>query len=261
MIIHLYTLCYNEIDILPWVIDYWKRLPVTKAIVYDNESTDGSKEYLQQFDWIEVRTFRTEGMNDSIQRDIKSNAWKESKGITDFVIVCDMDEIIYSPNITPILKKMKDEDYNVLGMPWYMLCATEQPQYQEGKLLHEVAPQHWCHQRINHDVEHEHLGKFMLFDPNKVDDMGYSVGCHISHVTPSLSLLEDTSGQVIILHINKGFSEDYFVNWRKKAYDRLSDVNKRSGYCVEYGWSEEQQRKWYRDNVSKSFNIKERILD
>ena len=259
MTIHLYTLCYNEMSILPWVIDYWKQIPVTKAIVYDNESTDGSVDYLKQFDWIEVRHFETDGMNDSVQKDIKNKAWKESKGVADFVIVCDLDEVIYSKNLGSIIKKMKDEDYNVLGMPWYMLCATEHPQHEEGKLLHEVAPDHWCNQRINHDGKHEHLGKFMLFDPNRVDDMGYSVGCHISHPSPSLRLLEDTSGQVVSLHINKGFSEDYFVNWRKKAYDRLSTENKSHGFCYEYGWSEEQQRKWYRDNASNSFSINDKI--
>lgn len=246
-------------DILPWVIDYWKRLPVTKAIVYDNESTDGSKEYLQQFDWIEVRTFQTDGMNDSIQRDIKENSWKESKGLADYVIVCDLDEVIYSKNISSTLQKMKDGNYNVLGLPWYMLCATERPQYTEGKLLHEVAPEHWCTQYINHDHPHSHLGKFMLFDPNKVDSMNPSVGWHICYPTPSLRLLEVDCGQCISLHINKGLGENYFVDKRKNMNARLSDHNRKNGYCYEYAWDEQKQRKWYRENVAKSFNIYDKI--
>jgi hypothetical protein len=55
-------------DILPFVLDYWKRLPITKAVVFDNGSTDGSVEYLKQYDWIEVRYFKTEGQNDTVQR-------------------------------------------------------------------------------------------------------------------------------------------------------------------------------------------------
>lgn len=36
----VYTLCWNEIDILPFVIDYWKAMGISKAVVYDNESDD-----------------------------------------------------------------------------------------------------------------------------------------------------------------------------------------------------------------------------
>ena len=115
MSIHLYTLCWNEMDILPFVIDYWKLLPITKAVVYDNGSTDGSIEYLKQFNWIEVRHFDTEGQNDVVQRQIKSEAWKESRGKCDYVIVCDMDEMIYCPNIEDELWYMKTNGYNVMG--------------------------------------------------------------------------------------------------------------------------------------------------
>lgn len=259
MRIDLYTLCYNEMDILPFVIDYWKKIPITKAIVFDNGSTDGSIEYLSKFPWIEVRHFDSNGMNDDIQRFIKSEAWKQSKGIADFVIVCDMDEVIYSKNLGSVLNKMNKGNYNVLGCPWYMLCATERPQYTEGKLLHEISSEHWCDQYANHRSEYKHLGKFMLFNPNKVYDMGYSVGCHISYPRPSLKLLEDTSGQVVSLHINKGFGEDYFAEKRKKAYDRLSMTNKMKGYGYEYGWSDEKQRQWYKDNVAKSFSINDKL--
>ena len=37
----IYTLCYNEIRILPFVIDYWETY-ADRVIVYDNGSTDGS---------------------------------------------------------------------------------------------------------------------------------------------------------------------------------------------------------------------------
>lgn len=56
--IYVYTFCYNEIDILPFIIEYWKQY-ATKVIVYDNDSTDGSDLYLKQYDWIEVRKYNT----------------------------------------------------------------------------------------------------------------------------------------------------------------------------------------------------------
>lgn len=76
-----YTLCYNEIMILPYMVDYWSKI-ARKVIVYDDNSTDGSVQYLKSFDWIEVREFpiETNGtFNDWINIEIKNNCWKEQK--------------------------------------------------------------------------------------------------------------------------------------------------------------------------------------
>ena len=250
MTIHLYTLCWNEMDILPFVIDYWKRLPITKAVVYDNGSTDGSVEYLKRYDWIEVRHFDTNGMNDSVHRDIKNKCWKESIGKCDFVIVCDMDEVLYSNNLISELSHMKENGYNVLGTPWYALCGDEKPEYKEGLMLHEIVRTVYK-QSMNR--QYTDLGKFMLFDPNVITDMDYSVGCHISHPKPELKLYKSDS--IFAIHFDKGFGADYFIKRRKTMNERLSDVNKRSGFCSEYGLPEERLRQDYNNNKSKSFDI------
>ena len=51
--IALITLCYNESKIMPFVIDYWKQF-VTHANVFDNGSTDNSREILSKYDCITV---------------------------------------------------------------------------------------------------------------------------------------------------------------------------------------------------------------
>lgn len=254
MRLHLYTLCWNEIDILPFVVDYWKRLGIEKAVVYDNGSTDGSIEFLQKIPFVELRHFVTQGMNDIEQRNIKSSAWKESKGIADYVIVCDTDEMIYSNDLESVLQEMRDGGYNVLGMPWYACCFDTRPQYVEGKLLHELGTKYYK-QQIN--VTHKHLGKFMLFDPNLIDDMGFSVGCHMAKPTPSMKLFE--TKRAVTIHIDKGFSEDYFVQRRMKMAVNLSDVNKRHNYCFQYRKSEEDCRKEYRKYQSECVNVNDLI--
>lgn len=106
MTVHLYSVCYNEIDILPFVIEYWKKF-VSHAYIFDNGSTDGSVEFLNRFDWITVEHFDSDGMDDDILKDIKNNCWKKSRGIADFVVVCDIDEILYSNRIIDELEYMK----------------------------------------------------------------------------------------------------------------------------------------------------------
>jgi hypothetical protein len=96
--VHLYTCCYNEKEILPFVVDYWKNM-VDCVFVYDNYSTDGSKEFLQQYDWITVIEYDSNNkLNDYVLLDIKNTKWKQSIGESDWVVVCDMDECLYCDN-------------------------------------------------------------------------------------------------------------------------------------------------------------------
>lgn len=100
-IVWIYTLCYNEMQILPFVVDYWKEY-TSKVIVYDNGSDDGSVEFLKKHDWIEVRNFDTNGQKmNARNKELKNSVWKEAKGKgVDFVQVCDIDEVLYSKNIS-----------------------------------------------------------------------------------------------------------------------------------------------------------------
>lgn len=252
MKIYLYTVCYNEIDILPWVIDYWKRIPITKAVVYDNGSKDGTLEYLSQFEWIEIRHFQTDGHNDSMHAFIKNTAWKDAKGEADYVVVCDMDEVLWG-DIESELKKMKEGGYNVLGNPWYALCGDEYPKYEEGKYLHQLVKRGYK-QYINHMPQFEHLGKFMVIDPNITESTNWSVGNHILFdIKPFLKLY--VTDKIITFHFNKGFGEDYFVRKRKSMYERLSSFNKSHGMGVEYGYPIAMIREEYRRYQAESVDI------
>ena len=85
------TLCFNELDILPFVEQYWKRI-ATKVVVFDNGSTDGSIEYLSQQPYVEIRHFESQGQNDVIQKTVKEQAYQEFKDQYDIIIITDMDD-------------------------------------------------------------------------------------------------------------------------------------------------------------------------
>lgn len=246
MVIHLYTLCWNEMDILPFVIDYWKKIPVTKAVVYDNGSTDGSIEYLQQFDWIEVRHFETNGMNDFTQKDIKNKCWKESKGVADYVIVCDMDECLFLSDGIKTFEYMKNNGYTICLPQWYDFISEEIPIYTEGKLLHEIS------QRA-----YKGTSKCVLFDPNKINDINYTVGAH-QH-SPKGEIKYYTVPNIYILHINHHLSLEYLLNRYKRMDERLSNENKRSHLCIHYSFSEERLRKDYENSLKNSINFNELV--
>ena len=92
------VLCKNEIDILPFVKQYWERLQCD-VLVYDNGSTDGSLEYLQSLPYVAVRHFDSDGQNDPLQKQIKEQAYKEFREFYDIIIISDMDEVFYFENL------------------------------------------------------------------------------------------------------------------------------------------------------------------
>lgn len=251
-----YVLCYNEEFIIPWIVQYWERIKQDgidlHVYVYDNCSSDKSVEMLSKYDWITIAQFQTEGQDDIVQAQIKNTVWKRSKGKADFVVVSDFDEIIWSNDLESELQYMKDNDYNVLGTAWYAFCGDEIPAYDKDKYLHQMVGKGYK-QHINHMKEYGHLGKFMIINPNTIDDMGWSVGNHICN--PSSELRLYVSDKIVAFHINKGLSEDYFVNRRKIMSDNLSTRNKLYGMCFEYGYPEEKSREEYRQYQNEAVDI------
>lgn len=245
------TLCKNEADIIPYVIPYWKRV-ADKVVVFDNGSDDGSVEMLSKYDWIEIRSFDSDGQNDLIQKQIKEKAYLEYKDKFEIIIITDMDEIFYFNDFKALQSVFIDKGYDVLATPIFSLCEANKPPYSEDLLLHQV-----CHkffnQRMNHQDGFENISKFSIFNTNTVEKVSMSVGQHYVKTFPSMKIILDSND--FCLHINKGLGLDYFLSKRKRMGDNLSDTNKKHGMAIEYLKSEEESRKEYLENQKKSFDI------
>lgn len=253
----VYTLAYNEEDLVERTVDYWKTLGVEKAVVYNNESTDSTVEKLSKYDWIEIRNFHTDGMTDDIQAIIKNTCWKEQKGNKDtWCLVCDFDEWLYARDIDSLISKMEENNCSCLGTKWYAICNDSTPDYEEGKLLHQQSTKFYL-QDVNRNFPE--LGKFMLINPNEIEDMGWSVGNHICNPKGNFKIYVADINEAVAIHLNKGLSEQYFVDKRKKMAARLSSLNKMKGYCFEYNYPEEKSREEYRKCQEKSENLNEKI--
>ena len=248
----LYTLTYNESDIVEYSVDYWKALGVEKAIIYDNYSTDNTVEKLSKYDWIEIRKFQSDGMTDDLHAIIKNNCWKEQKGKDVWCLICDFDEWLYSPDIDSIIDKMEKNKCSVLGTKWYAICNDSTPTYKEGILLHQQSDKFYL-QDVNRNFPE--LGKFMLINPNMIDDMGWSVGNHICNPKGDFKVYIAGVKDAVAIHLNKGFSPQYFVEKRKRMAKRLSALNNAKGYCYEYNFPEEKSREEYRKYQKDSINL------
>lgn len=251
----LCTLTYNEEDTVEYAVDYWKNLGITKAIVYDNFSTDSTVEKLKSYgDWIEIRYFKTDGMSDIHQAQIKNGIINEFLGKDVWLLVCDFDEWLYSKDIDGLIDNMEEGGYSVLGTQWYAICNDSTPPKQNGVLLHKQSTKFYK-QYINHMPQFKDLGKFMLINPRKILTMNWSVGNHLCNPIGDFKLYIASPDEAVAIHLNKGLSEQYFVDKRKRMGERLSQLNKRYGMGVEYLKSEEATREEYRQYQANSIDI------
>jgi hypothetical protein len=103
-IIHLYSICYNEKVLMPHFLEYYSRF-CEKIHIYDNQSDDETLKICENYSNVSVYTFDTSGkIRDDIYLNIKNNIWKKSRGIADYVIICDIDEFLYHPDLMNFLK-------------------------------------------------------------------------------------------------------------------------------------------------------------
>lgn len=247
----LITLCFNEMDILPFVKQYWERLDCD-VLVYDNGSTDGSIEFLQKLPYVTLRHFDTSGMNDIIHKQIKEQAYLEFKDKYDIIIVSDMDELFYFNDFKALGEAFVASEYTSMVVPIISLCEASKPPYLEDKLLHQQ-----CHmfykQKMNQMKGFEDYSKVSIFNARLVSNIHMSVGQHFAQTEPYMKVLKSSLG--FCLHIDKGFGEDYYVSKHKKMGENLSETNKQYGMGIHYLFSEQQMREEYKTHQNRGFDI------
>lgn len=222
----VFTFCWNEMAILPFCVDYWKRY-ASHVTVYDNQSTDGSDKFLSQFDFVTVKTLDTGNMkNDCVLWDLKNNMWKEARGRADLVVICDMDEMLIP--IDNQLDRFYLSGATICSPIWYDTVGDEVPQY-DGRYLHHISPY----------AMYNPASKAVLFNPNKITEMNYTAGAHQCRPTGDVKW---GGNAIYLLHTNNALSLDYRLTRYKQQAARRCEEDIRKGHAIHYTFSEEKLR-------------------
>ena len=248
MRIDVYCLCKNEIKLAPFMIDYWRDLSEdVNVYVYDGLSKDGTRELFSKYEWIHIIDFEPDALDDNEHVKLKNNCWKQSRGVADFVMVCDFDETIYSYDKSTLRKElayMKENGYTILLPLSFNLIPDKFPQYDCVHKLHELAEYGF------NDYVWE--SKPILFDPNKIAEYNVVHGGHAAHPTGDVKWYQSDS--LFLIH-SKFIGYDYYEERIKNRV--VSDWNLKHGIDGETKKTIEKLHKEFEDRKSKRFSWKE----
>lgn len=165
--VHVYTLCWNEEVLLPHFLRHYAW--ADKVIVYDNDSDDRSRELVEAAPNAELRRFSTGGAyGEKTLATFKNNVWKESRGQADFVIVCDVDEFLYHPDLPAVLGAMRRRGATLLLPAAYQMVSDRPP--GPGESLPDAVPA---------GVRAHVYDKCLLFDPEELEEINFALGAHV----------------------------------------------------------------------------------
>ena len=132
MEIHLYALCCNDADMLPFFFRHYNPL-VSRYFIFDDCSRDGSLDLLHRHPNVEVQPFvRSDPDSFTLSElSVSDECWKRSRGCADWVIVIDIDEHLFHPDLPALLRRYKALGITIVPALGYQMISEEFPRSDE----------------------------------------------------------------------------------------------------------------------------------
>lgn len=234
--VETYIVTWNRADSIHLTIKHY--LELGGVIIYDNWSTDSTREIAESMG-AEVRVFGRKGeLDDQAYLDVKNHAWKGSKA--DWVIVVDDDEILYHPNLKQELLSAKEKGQTIFKTQGFNIHSDEFPREK------------WL--EIQTGEKNENYSKLCIFNPKQITDIKYNYGCHVARPMGNL-VFSDTP--LVLLHYRDVGGIERLIARHKLYRERLSELNRRYNLGHHYTESEASKRKQWIEFTERSGTLSE----
>jgi glycosyltransferase involved in cell wall biosynthesis len=236
MKISVYAICHNEEKLLPFFLDHYKQF--AEVHVFDNESDDRSVEILKAAK-VKVRSWKSNNqIRDDLMAEMKNNFWKSAKNRSDWVMVVDIDEIVYHPDF---LKLLNDTPATIL-QPWgYCMVADKWPDY--GKSIVS---------QVRLGIPDDSFNKMCIFRPDKIKEIYYHPGAHDANPLGDVVVSRDP--ELKLLHYNYMTLDHHISKYKLKAA-RMSQENITNKWGIEYLDSESQRIETWKTTREKATDV------
>lgn len=228
MKIDVFAICYNEEIILPYFFRHYSKF-ARNITIYDNMSTDNSVNLIKSFGAKLVEWETNDKLDEFEFLRVKNNCWKDSDA--DWVIVVDVDEFVYHPNIVEILEK---SEASLIHPKAYEMMSENLPNgngdiYEEIKMgysMDEFASlgvyPHWK----------SNYSKGCVFKPKEIQEINFGPGCHTC--SPIGNVKVDKNTGLKFLHF-KYINREYLIKKYQDYRIRQSQRNINHGFG-NYEW-------------------------
>ena len=145
MHVHLYTLCLDEVRMLPFFFQHYDSI-VEYYVVYDDGSTDGSLDLLHQHHRVEIRPFERTNSDSFVESELVlfEHCWKESRRRADWVILVNIDEFLYHPMGWSFLETYKTKGITIIQAEGYQMVAESFPEKHRPLISQVRKGQRWA---------------------------------------------------------------------------------------------------------------------
>lgn len=212
MKIKVSALCYNEEKMLPFFLNHYGAF-CDKIVIFDNYSTDKSVEIIKAHPKAELRYYSTQNkVDDDMYIRLKNIIHRADYQNYDWQIVVDIDEFLYHPNIRECLSQYSKQGITLPKVKGYQMVSSEFPTTSEKQI----------YEQVDKGVYSSDYSKLVVYNPQKISNMRYTIGCH--SCKPQGSVIQSATTQLKLLHYK--FISYRFVIERYKLYKhRLSNQN------------------------------------
>lgn len=204
---------------------------VQRYIIYDDASTDNSQGILRLNPKVELRPMPQYSDPESRIRSalaLQETCWKESRGIVDWVIMTDIDEHLYHPDMYQYLAQCRAQGVTIIPALGYQMLSEQFP--EQKKLL--------CHS-LTKGACYSLYSKLNIFSPSEIDAVNYTPGRH--KAAPTGHVVLPARDELLLLH----YHYLGFERVRKRYAQFLTRQRKTDiamGFGGQYSWSSEQLR-------------------
>jgi Glycosyl transferase family 2 len=241
--IHLYAQCWNDEWMLPYFFRHYDGL-VDRYVIFDDESNDGTSAILRNHPRVEIRRFIRSAPDSFVlsEQHISNECWKESRGKADWVILTDIDEHLCHYDGRSYFEQMAKGRVTLIPALGFQMISEILP--SAADTLSDV---------IARGAPWEKMMKPSVFNPDEIDEIGYSVGRHraepVGHVrVPDID-------ELLLLHykyINLERTHDRHVQLRNRLGP--ADISNRWGH--KYSWSADQLLEDWKDVSERSIEVR-----
>jgi len=229
--IKAFIIAFNESETIEFTIKHYQKY-CNEVHIYDNHSTDNTREIAASMGCI-IHTFGKKGvLDDRAYLEVKNNCWK-SHTDTDYVIVCDADEILDLEdfyNCTGVFEANRKPEHIIRGIGYNIYSET-------------LPLESWDEKRLGfRDTMYD---KALMFDPSFITEINYGYGAHGARPNFNWNESDMVIESLNLYHMRYVGGFERLLNRYNVYHKRMCDFNIKNGLGVQYLKSEsELAREW-----------------